>query len=252
MATSPTPKLEPAPEPQPHRSKYSKVTPEYRKAHKNYVLIAGMLASWELIGIEVNTQDKWGIKLLSPRAVPLILFTLLVYSCYKVIIEWNIEDDPRPKSKKARIDYWVSHAIGASAVSIGAIQAILKIRLADFITAHTQPLSLSGYIAVAAGQFIIWTALLRFNKYKRRRRLAIGVGIPTIVIGSIALSLAIGVKQTIVANIVTALLPLLLFVTNTIMTTFINLMDRIMTRPNNWINNRVSNWIESRKSQRVK
>src|SRR5437016_8414800 len=53
----------------------------YRKAHKSYVLVAGLLASWELIGITLNTKEKWGVELKSPAAVPLILFTLRALHC---------------------------------------------------------------------------------------------------------------------------------------------------------------------------
>ena len=114
------------------RHKPSQLTPEYRKAHKNYVLIAGLLASWELIGINLNTKDKWGIELTSPKAIPLILYSLLIYSAYKMIIEWKLLEEGKPKSKPALIDYYVAHAIGVSAALIGAIQTITKVRIADY------------------------------------------------------------------------------------------------------------------------
>lgn len=143
MATPPSPKLENSEAeagPQQH-PRFSKVTPEYRKAHKNYVLAAALLASWELIGINLNTKEKWGIELTSPKGIPLILYTLLIYCAYKVIIEWKQSDDGKPKSKVALFDYYVAHAIGVSAILIGAIQALLKIRIADLATSTTY-----GYI----------------------------------------------------------------------------------------------------------
>ena len=73
-----SPQAAPAPESKPTPPKeIPQVTDAYRKAHKNYVLVAGLLASWELIGVTLNTKDKWGVEFKSPAAVPLILFTLV-------------------------------------------------------------------------------------------------------------------------------------------------------------------------------
>src|SRR5437016_12653472 len=83
----------------------------YRKAHKSYVLVSGLLASWELIGITLQTKEKWGIELKSPAAVPLILFTLVFYSGYKLIVEWEQCDAERRKHRAAKIDYVVAHLI---------------------------------------------------------------------------------------------------------------------------------------------
>jgi hypothetical protein len=49
------------------------------------VLVDGLLASWKLIGITLNTKDKWGTELTSQR--PFLLYTLLIYSAYKITIE---------------------------------------------------------------------------------------------------------------------------------------------------------------------
>ena len=36
------------------------VAEAYRKAHKTYVLTSGLLAAWELVGVTLDTKEKWG------------------------------------------------------------------------------------------------------------------------------------------------------------------------------------------------
>jgi hypothetical protein len=108
------------------------LTDAYRKAHKAYVLASGLLASWELIGITLDTKGKWGIELKSPNAVPLILFTLVIYSGYKMIIEW-LQCDAEG-NKVAKLDYLIAHSIAVSAVLISGIQYLAKIQIVDFLS----------------------------------------------------------------------------------------------------------------------
>jgi hypothetical protein len=109
----------------------SQLTDAYRKAHKAYVLASALLASWELIGITLDTKDKWGIELKSPNAVPLILFTLVFYSGYKMVIEWlQCEAEG---NKVASLDYWIAHLIALSAILISVVQYLAKIQIVDFL-----------------------------------------------------------------------------------------------------------------------
>src|SRR5438034_3330367 len=88
------------------KKKIPELTGAYQKAHKNYVLVSGLFASWELIGITLNTKEKWGIELKSPSGVPLILLTLMSYCGYKLIVEWVQCDRERRKNIAVRVDYW--------------------------------------------------------------------------------------------------------------------------------------------------
>jgi hypothetical protein len=56
----------------------AQLTGEYRKAQKSYVLASGLLAAWELIGITLDTKEKWGVELKSSAGLPLILFALVL------------------------------------------------------------------------------------------------------------------------------------------------------------------------------
>lgn len=119
-----------SPEPTPVKE-IPQVTDAYRKAHKTYVLAAGLLASWELIGITLDTKEKWGIELKSPTAVPFILFTLVFYSAYKITVEWWQCDGERRKDRIARLDYIVAHLIGAVAVGISVVQYLTRVQIVD-------------------------------------------------------------------------------------------------------------------------
>ena len=163
--------------------KASSLTAEYRKAHKNYVLVAGLLASWELIGINLNTKEKWGIELSSPKAVPLILFTLLVYSAYKVIIEWKQCDGDHLKTA-ARVDYYVAHSIGASAVTIALIQTILRIRVADVLAGQLR--DYLAFVFVGAVVAFSWPDMAKSRTIWSRVKYYLGIamfaGFPMVVI----------------------------------------------------------------------
>lgn len=133
MSSQPAPALAPQPEP-------PKVVPEltdaYRKAHKSYVLASGLLASWELIGITLDTKEKYGIELKSPKAVPLILFTLVIYSGYKMTIEWMQCHPERRQHTAAKWDYRIAHGLAFVAIAISLIQYLLLIQVADIPGRH--------------------------------------------------------------------------------------------------------------------
>lgn len=119
-------------EPQRSPKDVPQLTDPYRKVHKLYVLFAGLLASWELIGVTLDTKDRWGIELKSPKAVPLILLTLMLYSGYKTIIEWL--QCGAERNKVARLDYWVAHSIALVAIVISVVQYLTKIQIVDLLS----------------------------------------------------------------------------------------------------------------------
>lgn len=128
-----SPKAAPAPEKPTPPKTIPPVTDAYRKAHKAYVLASGLLLSWEVIGIKVDPGPKWGIELLSPRAVPLILFALVFYSAYKITIEWMQCHEERRKNLVATLDYWVAHLIAVSGVGISIYQYSAKSQIVDVV-----------------------------------------------------------------------------------------------------------------------
>jgi hypothetical protein len=171
------------------------LTDAYRKAHKSYVLVAGLLASWELIGITLNTKEKWGVELKSPAAVPLILFTLVFYSGYKMTIEWLQCDAERREHFAVKLDYWVAHSIGAVAVGISVVQYLWRVRATDVILGNH------------FGRIIIWTSSVWFvfisafilitnwRMADRMKRWKLSLSVAIVVIGAAGAGLVVSKKS---------------------------------------------------------
>lgn len=142
------------------------LTDAYRKAHKSYVLASGLLASWELIGITLQTKEKWGIELKSPTAVPLILFVLVIYSGYKTSIEWWQCNPERKQHPAAKWDYRVAHGIAFIAIVISIVQALLHIQILDVLARHTFIYRIILLVIIAP---LIIVALFGKNTTARKR-----------------------------------------------------------------------------------
>lgn len=111
--------------------KRSELTEAYRKAYKSYILASGLLAAWELIGVTLDTREKWGIELKSPSAAPLILLTLVLYSGYKMEIEW-LQCEPGSRAHPAaKLDFVVTHGIALTAIAIAIMQYLWRIQIVE-------------------------------------------------------------------------------------------------------------------------
>lgn len=127
----------PAPsQPAPARKKKAppSLSNAYQKAHKTYVLSSALLASWQLIGIELNTKEKWGVELKSPNAVPFVLLAMIIYFGYRLTVEWMQCDEERRSNRAANVDFVVAHTIAGLALLISLTQYLLRIRIADIIS----------------------------------------------------------------------------------------------------------------------
>ena len=155
--------------PEPNKVEQASVpdlTDSYRKAHKGYVLAAGLLASWELLGVTLQTKEKWGIELKSPNAVPLILFTVMFYSGYKMTIEWLQCDPERRRNKLAKLDYLIAHVIAAMATVIGIVQYLWRIQIVDILVRG----GLQGPGShLTLGLFLVACCVIWFDIIKRWR-----------------------------------------------------------------------------------
>lgn len=133
MSTPPTDLKEPGPKPL-HTTRVPPLTGSYEKAHKSYVLFSALLASWQIIGITLETKEKWGVTFKSPNAVPLVLVSLVVYFGYKVTIEWVQVEEGRRNNIAAAIDFRVAHALAVVALGITFIQYLLHVQIFDVLS----------------------------------------------------------------------------------------------------------------------
>ena len=102
--------------------------------------------SWELIGVTLQTKERWGIDLKSPNAVPLILFTLMIYSGYKMTVEWLQCNLERRQNKAARVDYLVTHLIAVLALAISIIQYLARIQIVDVLSQHGSSMKMTAFL----------------------------------------------------------------------------------------------------------
>jgi hypothetical protein len=133
MSTPPAPALEPELK-ESAATTIPPVTDSYQKAHKSYVLFSALLASWQIIGITLETKEKWGITLKSPNAIPLVLVALVVYFGYKVTIEWKQCDEQRRLNVAAAVDFRVAHTLAILALVITSVQYLLRIQIFDVLS----------------------------------------------------------------------------------------------------------------------
>jgi hypothetical protein len=113
------------------------LTNAYQKAHKSYVLASALFASWVLIGFGLDTKDRWGLEIKSPNGIPLVLLTMIFYFGYRLTIEWMQCDEERRSMRVAKVDFVTAHVIAGVALSIGLIQYLSHVRVADY--AATRP-----------------------------------------------------------------------------------------------------------------
>ncbi|HEY6252257.1 MAG TPA: hypothetical protein VI685_20060 [Candidatus Angelobacter sp.] len=163
MSAQPAPALIPQPEPP---KEIPELTDAYRKVHKNYVLASGLLASWELIGITIQTKEKWGLELKSPAAVPIILFSLVIYFGYKTWIEWWQCNPERKKHLAAKWDYRIAHAIALIAMGISTVQYLLRIQIVDLVGHYRDAIGL-----VLSVPFVGMLIIVYLNTVPVKRRL---------------------------------------------------------------------------------
>ena len=110
------------------------LTEHYHKARKPYGLSSGLLLLWAVVGIELEPTplENLKIKLLSPEAVPVILFFLVLYFGLRFTIEWSQCDSYRRKFRATQIDFYTAHLLGLVSVSIYAIQRASTIRFSEY------------------------------------------------------------------------------------------------------------------------
>lgn len=111
--------------------------PSYDKARKAYGLAAAVLLAWELIGIDLGEApiESLNISLKSPQAAPYVLVTLVVYFAIRLSVEWFQADPQRRQRRASRFDFALAHVIGVSSLTLYAVQAILRVQVADRVSA---------------------------------------------------------------------------------------------------------------------
>jgi hypothetical protein len=109
------------------------LTENYYKARKSHIVVSGLLLTYVLVGFAVPEDGRLipytTITLKNPAALPVIFSTLLMYSAYRITIEWNQCDERRRAMTVSRVDFLVAHVLGLFSVAAYLIDRALQVGL---------------------------------------------------------------------------------------------------------------------------
>lgn len=125
----------------------------YHHARKLYGLFSGLLLLWALVGVEIQETpiESLKLRLMNPEAVPIILFSLVLYFGFRFTIEWSQCDRLRRQYLASRVDFYAAHIVGLVAVLIYGFQQASTIRVSEYVAQF--PLATQLPVAILA--FII-------------------------------------------------------------------------------------------------
>lgn len=178
------------------------LTESYRKARRQYGLFCASLMAWELVGLKPE-EGKFAsinnVKLTDINALPYVFLALIAYYTFRVINEWFQVDEGRRRTRVAKWDFWVAHAIAILSLAI-----FVGRRFSDFQIAKDPLMVLLPLLAGIATPFAInFYAKTNNDAYASQRkqwyfRWFVGI----IIIGgvsTIVYFLVFGVKFSIIA-----------------------------------------------------
>lgn len=139
------------------------LTHAYAGERKRLVIYSGLLFAVEMAGLQLghNQSTLFGsfIAFTSPDAVPLVLVALIVWSLFRVMVEWFSCDYRRRQTPFAKLDFYSALLLSTLAVSMFSFQRLTGERLAEqvgLVTAGAMLLSaVAANIAGAAFRRIL-------------------------------------------------------------------------------------------------
>lgn len=135
----------------------------YHKARKQYGLYSALLMAWELLGLRLSETPLSNINftIKSPQAAPFVLIALIVYFCFRTIIEWHQTSKKRRLQPASKIDFLISHIIASLAILLFGIQRLLQIQIANL---YSLGQSLAYHIVSGLfGSFVLFVILIFLN-----------------------------------------------------------------------------------------
>jgi len=105
----------------------------YRRVRGLYTFTSGLLAAWEMMGVELSHAPApgAGIRLKSPEAVPSVLLVFLVYLAFRMTLEW-LECEPEYRRRwPPRADFIAAHALAGGAALLCTAQRALRLQIAS-------------------------------------------------------------------------------------------------------------------------
>jgi hypothetical protein len=112
---------------------------QYHKARTQLALFSGLLAAWELIGIDLSPETSFeNVKIVfkSPQAAPLVLIALIAYFWFRFAVEWLQCDEARRLRIPAQFDFYAAQVLATSALVLFAVQRWLSLQVADYLSKY--------------------------------------------------------------------------------------------------------------------
>lgn len=127
----------------------------YQRSRRNYGFTSGILLVWEFIGISVDQKPFQSINLeiVTPEAVPVLLFLLIVYHGFRTGIEWHQCDIERRLLFPSKLDYRTAHTLGIGSITLYTLQQASGTQLAEL-------LANSGYGDESAAMSVMWIMIV--------------------------------------------------------------------------------------------
>lgn len=172
----------------------SQLTEGYRKTRRWYVFISALLLAYSLIGLqafttstELPSQISQGstdtpptsvindlklqsndfvfcpeslgnlcIRVLSPQAVPWVLFLLVLYFGHRIDVEWKLCPEDLHGFQATERDHWICNMLAATAIFIPFLQWFFTIQIADYFSSVGRERSILSLIftLLTAGLFM--------------------------------------------------------------------------------------------------
>jgi hypothetical protein len=133
------------------------LTEAYQKARAHYAVAAGLLLSWDLVGLTIEaTQEVAGVKIqmAAPQAAPFAILAVMLYCSIRTAIEWYQCDPVRRRLPWPQVDVTLGHALGVAAISLFAFQRLATVSVGQYLVA---PVGVRLFVSSCAGLFLGFT-----------------------------------------------------------------------------------------------
>ena len=103
----------------------------YRKAHRSYMLAAGILGAWEIIGVSVEPTGTVAgvlevlVKLETPEAIVWVFVLVLAYLAIHFEFSWRQQSDAVRAFKPSAREHWATHGLAGLALAVWAAARFL-------------------------------------------------------------------------------------------------------------------------------
>lgn len=116
---------------------YPKLSEEYHKAHRLFVLIAFLIIVWQYVDFRIPSEATvldQKVTIGHPEVIPILLFFMLIYFGFRTYVEWALCDEPCRRKRAAKLDFFVAFGLAVVASGVFIYQASSATRIAEVLS----------------------------------------------------------------------------------------------------------------------